>query len=56
MSLAEQNYLRTGYITEGLLDIHLVTDSDIQAHTSFASKINAITDPAVLLQTKESAK
>ncbi len=56
MSLAEQNYLRTGYTTEGLLDIHLVTDSDIQAHTSFASKIDAITDPAVLLQTKEPAK
>ncbi len=50
LSLAEQNYLRTGYTTEGLLDVHLVTDSDIKAHNSFAAKINAITDPALPLQ------
>ncbi len=28
-SLAEANYLRTGYRTDGLLDVHYVTDGDI---------------------------
>jgi len=46
LSLAEQNYLRTGYKTEGLLDVHLVTDEDIAARTSYAVKIGAVTDPA----------
>jgi len=27
--LAEMNYLRTGYFSEGLLDVHLVTDDEI---------------------------
>jgi hypothetical protein len=40
------NYLRTGYETEGLLDVHLVTDEDIARQTSYAVKINAITDAA----------
>jgi hypothetical protein len=46
LSLAEQNYLRTGYKTDGLLDVHLVTDEDIAARTSYAVKIGAVTDPA----------
>jgi len=46
LSLAEQNYLRTGYTSDGLLDVHLVTDADIAAHTSYAVKIGAVTDPA----------
>jgi hypothetical protein len=45
-SLAEMNYLRTGYRTEGLLDIHYVTDEDIAAQTSYAAKIGAVTDAA----------
>ena len=45
-SLAEVNYLRTGYRSEGLLDVHYVTDEDIRNRTSFASKIGAVTDPA----------
>ena len=44
--LSELNYLKTGYTSEGLLDIHYVTDEDIEKRTSFASKIGAITDPA----------
>ena len=44
--LAEINFLRTGYRTDGLLDVHLVTDKDIAARSSFAVKIDAITDPA----------
>jgi hypothetical protein len=46
LCLAEINYLRTGYKTEGLLDVHLVTDDDIARGESFASKIGAVTDAA----------
>jgi predicted nucleotidyltransferase len=47
--LAELNYLKTGYSSEGLLDVHLITDKDIMEKTSFAAKINAVTDSARLL-------
>ena len=45
-SLAETNYLRTGYKSEGLLDVHYVTDDDIEKQTSYAAKIDAVTDAA----------
>jgi hypothetical protein len=45
-SLAEMNFLRTGYRTEGLLDLHYVTDEDIATQTSYAAKIDAVTDAA----------
>jgi hypothetical protein len=51
--LSELNFLRTGYTTDGLLDIHLITDADIAARTSYAMKIDAITDPARRLPMKE---
>jgi hypothetical protein len=44
------NYLRTGYKTQGLLDVHYVTDEDIATRTSYASKIGAVTDAARPLQ------
>jgi len=46
LSLGEMNYLRTGYSTGGLLDIHLITDEDLEKRTPFAAKIGAVTDPA----------
>jgi pyruvate,water dikinase len=46
LSLAELNYQRTGYKTDGLLDIHLVTDEDIKNRTSYAIKIGAVSDAA----------
>lgn len=46
LSLAEINYLRTGYVSEGLLDVHLISDQDIKDRTSFAAKIGAVTDAA----------
>ncbi len=46
MSLSQINFMRTGYKTEGLLDIHLVTDEDIAKRTSYAAKIGAVTDAA----------
>lgn len=44
--LAEMNYLETGIRSEGLLDVHLVTDEDIEKRTSWAAKIDAVTDAA----------
>lgn len=49
LSLAEQNYLRTGYSTEGLLDVHILTDDDIKQRTSYACMIDAVTNPALQL-------
>jgi pyruvate,water dikinase len=51
--LSEINFLRTGYRTEGLLDVHLITDADITARSRYAVKIDAITDPARKLPMKE---
>ena len=45
-SLADRNYLRTGYRVDRLLDIHLITDEDIAERTSWAAKIGATTDAA----------
>jgi hypothetical protein len=56
LSLAEMNYLRTGYRSEGLLDVHYVTDADIEKKTSFAAKIDAVTDAARLLPLGRSAR
>ena len=47
------NYLKTGYKTGGLLDVHLVTDEDIKQKTSFAAKIGAVTDAARKLEIKK---
>lgn len=44
--LAEQNFQRTGVRSEGLLDIHFVTDADLKKRTSYAVKIGAVDDPA----------
>ncbi len=52
--LGEINFLRTGYRTDGLLDVHVVTDRDITARSSFAVKIDAITDPARKLSMMDS--
>lgn len=45
-SLDYINYLRTGFKLGGLLDVHIITDEDIEKRTSFAVKIDAITDAA----------
>ena len=54
LTLSEMNFLRTGYRTAGLLDVHLVTDADIEKKTSWAVKIGAITDAARPLSLKKS--
>ncbi len=45
-ALAEMNYLETGVPSDGLLDVHLISDQDIERRTSWAAKIDAVTDPA----------
>lgn len=50
LALSEINYLKTGYKTDGLLDIHYVTDQDIKDKTSFAVKINSVMEPALPLR------
>ncbi|MBN1196331.1 MAG: nucleotidyltransferase domain-containing protein [Candidatus Aminicenantes bacterium] len=52
-ALGEINHLRTGYPAEGLLDIHLVTNKDIENRTSYAVKIGAVTDAARPLEMKK---
>ncbi len=46
LSLAETNFMQTGYKSEGLLDVHIITDEDIEKKTSWATKIGAVTDAA----------
>jgi predicted nucleotidyltransferase len=46
LALSEVNFQRTGYTSSGLLDVHLVTDEDIERQTSYAAKIGAVTDAA----------
>ena len=53
LSLAEINYLRTGYNMEGgLLDIHYITDRDINERTTYARKINSKIDAPKRLKLK----
>ena len=49
LCLGEINYLRTGYLNPDLLDVHIITDEDIEKRTSFAAKIGAVTDAALEL-------
>ncbi len=56
LCLSELNYLRTGYRTDGLLDVHLITDEDIANRTSYAVKIDAVTDAARPLPLKATAR
>ena len=53
LCLAEMNYQKTGYLSDGLLDVHLITDEDIAKKTAFAAKIGAVTDPAQPLKLKD---
>jgi len=53
LALSEINYLKTGYRSNGLLDIHYVTDQDIADKTSYAVKINSVYDPAYPLRVRE---
>jgi predicted nucleotidyltransferase len=53
LALSELNYLRTGYKVENILDVKLITDTDIANKDSFAVKIGAVTDAAKSLPLKK---
>jgi len=50
LCLSEMNFLKTGYKTDGLIDLHIVTDDDIKNKTSYAIMIGAVTDGAKLIK------
>jgi hypothetical protein len=52
LSLDEMNFQKTGLRSGGILDVHMVTDEDIAKRTSYAVKIDAVTDAARPLQLK----
>lgn len=52
LSLDQMNFQKTGLKVTGILDVHLVTDEDISNKTSYAVKIDAITDAARPLRLK----
>lgn len=49
LCLSYINYLKTGYKTDGLLSIHIITDKDIKNRTSYAVRIGSTNDPALLI-------
>ena len=52
-ALARINFLQTGFHTEGMLDVHIVTDVDIQAGDSYAVKLLSTTEPVTALRVKD---
>jgi hypothetical protein len=46
LCLSEMNYQKTGYKTKGLIDLHILTDEDIQHKTSFGVMIGNHTNGA----------
>jgi len=50
LCLSEINYMKTGYHSGGLIDLHLVTDKDIENRNSFASMIGSVDDGARLIR------
>jgi predicted nucleotidyltransferase len=53
LCLAEINYQKTGFKSDGLLDVHIITDDDIKKKTSYAIKIDAVTNAARPLKMKD---
>ncbi|MCJ7716950.1 MAG: nucleotidyltransferase domain-containing protein [Anaerolineales bacterium] len=49
LSLGKINEERTGYKTNGLLDVAIITDEDIKNKSSYAVKIGAVSDAALPL-------
>ena len=52
-SLSQWNEARTGERTDGLIDLHLITDADIAARGSYACMIGSVTNSARLLRRRE---
>lgn len=54
LCLSELNYSKTGYHSDGLIDLHLITDEDIARKDSFASMIESVNDGARLIRKRSS--
>lgn len=52
-ALAKINFLHTGYDTDTLLDVHIVTDENIRTGNSYALKINSGYEPATPLRVRD---
>jgi Nucleotidyltransferase domain len=50
LCLSEINYMKTGYRSDGLIDLHLVTDKDIENRNSYASMIGSVNEGARLIR------
>jgi len=48
--LSEINFTKTGYKTDGLIDLHIITDEDIKKKNSFATMINSQYNRAKLIK------
>jgi pyruvate,water dikinase len=44
LSLAEMNYFRTGFHSDGLLDVHYLTDEKVRGEKDVASRLNIASD------------
>jgi len=54
LCLSEFNYIKTGYAQKGgLIDLHIITDKDIQEKNSFALMINSTKNEARLLKSRK---
>ncbi len=54
LALAELNASKTGYrIDESLIDLHIITDADIESKNSFACMINSVNNSARLLKERD---
>ena len=51
--LSEVNRQITGFYTEGLLDVHLVTDEEVEKKSGHAFRIDAVDDGALRLPMKD---
>ena len=49
-ALTEMNYSRTGVRVPEMLDVHYLTDEEVDAGEGLAAKINAVTDAARVLK------
>lgn len=49
-ALSEINRMKTGYRTDGLIDLHVVTDQDIRSRNSFATMIGSLENGAKLIR------
>jgi predicted nucleotidyltransferase len=51
--LSRINSVRTGCLTESMLDLHFITDEEIKNRTGFAVHIGAVSDAAKLLKSAD---